>query len=343
MQKILITGGNGFIAFNFIRMMLKTDYDIVSIDNLSLSKYLNHETINIKSDKFEFIECDIVSNDMCELIKKYKFNAIVNFAAESHVDKSIHSSNLFVDTNIRGVNNLLACCNDLIKQGILSNDFRFIQVSTDEVYGSLTQTEPAFTESSILKPTNPYSASKASADLVAMAYFKTHHFPVMLTRCSNNFGPYQYPEKLIPLAINNIINNKKIPIYGNGQQIRDWIYVEDHCLGIKKVLEQGRLGEVYNFGGYSELTNLEIIENIIKIMEPNETSNQYIEHVEDRPGHDTRYAINAEKVLNELGWKPSHNFMNAIDETVNWYINNSEWSQNIIQTEQYKNWVEKQY
>ena len=343
MQKILITGGNGFIAFNFIRMMLKTDYDIVSIDNLSLSKYLNHETINIKSDKFEFIECDIVSNDMCELIKKYKFNAIVNFAAESHVDKSIHSSNLFVDTNIRGVNNLLACCNDLIKQGILSNDFRFIQVSTDEVYGSLTQTEPAFTESSILKPTNPYSASKASADLVAMAYFKTHHFPVMITRCSNNFGPYQYPEKLIPLAINNIINNKKIPIYGNGQQIRDWIYVEDHCLGIKKVLEQGRLGEVYNFGGYSELTNLEIIENIIKIMKPNETSNQYIEHVEDRPGHDTRYAINAEKVLNELGWKPSHNFMNAIDETVNWYINNSEWSQNIIQTEQYKNWVEKQY
>ena len=324
-------------------MMLKSDYDIVSIDNLSLSKYLNHETINIKSDKFKFIECDIGSNDVCELIKNYQFDAIVNFAAESHVDKSIHSSNLFVDTNIRGVNNLLACCNDLIKQGILSNDFRFIQVSTDEVYGSLTQTEPAFTESSILKPTNPYSASKASADLVAMAYFKTHHFPVMLTRCSNNFGPYQYPEKLIPLAINNIINNKKIPIYGNGQQIRDWIYVEDHCLGIKKVLEQGRLGEVYNFGGYSELTNLEIIENIIKIMEPNETSNQYIEHVEDRPGHDTRYAINAEKVLNELGWKPSHNFMNAIDETVNWYINNSEWSQNIIQTEQYKNWVEKQY
>ena len=343
MQKILITGGNGFIAFNFIRMMLKTDYDIVSIDNLSLSKYLNHKTINIKSDKFEFIECDIASNDVCELIKKYKFDAIVNFAAESHVDKSIQSSNLFVDTNIRGANNLFACCNDLIKQGILSNDFRFIQVSTDEVYGSLTQTEPAFTESSILKPTNPYSASKASADLVAMAYFKTHHFPVMITRCSNNFGPYQYPEKLIPLAINNIVNNKKIPIYGNGQQIRDWIYVEDHCLGIKKALEQGRLGEVYNFGGYSELTNLEIIENIINIMKPNETSNQNIKHVEDRPGHDTRYAINAEKALNELGWKPAHNFMNAIDETVNWYINNNEWSQNIIQTEQYKNWMEKQY
>ena len=343
MNRLLITGGNGFIAFNYIKMMLEADYEIVSIDNLSLSKFLNHETINIKSDKFKFIECDIVSNDVCELIKEYKFDAIVNFAAESHVDKSIHSSNLFVDTNIRGVNNLLACCNYLTKQGVLSNKFRFIQVSTDEVYGSLSQTEPAFTESSIISPTNPYSASKASADLLAMAYFKTHNFPVMITRCSNNFGPYQYPEKLIPLVINNIVNNKKVPIYGNGQQIRDWIYVEDHCFGIKKVLEQGRLGEVYNFGGYSELTNLKILENIIKIMKPNETSNQHIEHVEDRPGHDTRYAINAEKALNELGWKPSHNFMNAIDETVNWYINNSEWSQNIMQTDQYKNWVEKQY
>ncbi len=343
MKKILITGGNGFIAFNFIKMMLKTDYDIVSIDNLSLSKYLNHETINIKSNKFKFIECDIVSNDVCEFIKKYKFDAIVNFAAESHVDKSIHSSNLFVDTNIKGTNNLLACCNDFIKNGLLSNEFRFIQVSTDEVYGSLTQTELAFTESSILKPTNPYSASKASADLIAMAYFKTHNFPVIITRCSNNFGPYQYPEKLIPLAINKIANNKKIPIYGNGQQIRDWIYVEDHCLGIKKVLEQGRLGQVYNFGGYSELANLEIIENIIKIMKPNETSNQYIEYVEDRPGHDTRYAINAEKALNELSWKPSHNFVKAINETVNWYINNSKWSQNIIQTDQYLKWMEKQY
>lgn len=343
MRKILITGGNGFIAFNFIKMMLETDYEIVSIDNLSLSKYLNHETINIKSDKLKFIECDIVSNDVCELIKKYKFDAIVNFAAESHVDKSIHSSSLFVDTNIRGANNLLACCNDLIKNGILSNDFRFIQVSTDEVYGSLSKTEPAFTESSILKPTNPYSASKASADLIAMAYFKTHHFPVIITRCSNNYGPYQYPEKLIPLVINNISNNKKIPVYGNGEQIRDWIYVKDHCFGIKKALEQGQLGQVYNFGGYSELTNLEIIETIIKLMKPVESSNQLIEHVKDRPGHDTRYAINAEKALNELDWKPSHNFKDAINETVNWYISNNEWSQNIMQTEQYLNWMEKQY
>ena len=343
MNRLLITGGNGFIAFNFIKIILENDYDIVSIDNLSLSKYLNHETINIESDKFKFIECDITSNDVCELIKNYQFDAIVNFAAESHVDKSIHSSNLFVDTNIRGTNNLLACCNDLFKKGVLSNNFRFIQVSTDEVYGSLTKTEPAFTETSILKPTNPYSATKASADLICMSYYKTHRFPVMITRCSNNYGPYQYPEKLIPLAVNKIASNKKIPIYGNGQQIRDWIYVEDHCLGIKKVLEQGRLGEVYNFGGYSELTNMEIIENIIQIMKPNDTTNQYIEHVDDRPGHDTRYAINAEKALNELGWKPSHKFSDAIDETVNWYLNNREWSQNIMQTDQYKNWVEKQY
>jgi len=343
MKKILITGGNGFIAFNFIKMMLKTDYYIFSIDNLSLSEYLNHDSINIKSDKFKFITCDISSNDACELIKKYKFDVIVNFAAESHVDKSIYSSNLFVDTNIRGVNSLLTCCNDLIKKGDLPGEFRFIQVSTDEVYGSLTQTEPAFTESSILKPTNPYSATKASADLICMSYFKTHHFPVMITRCSNNYGPYQYPEKLIPLAINKIINNKKIPIYGNGQQIRDWIYVEDHCLGIKKVLERGRLGEVYNFGGNSELTNIKIIENIIHIMRPNETTSQYIEHVEDRPGHDTRYAINAEKALNELGWEPSHKFSDAINETVNWYINNNEWSQNIMQTNQYKSWVKRNY
>jgi dTDP-glucose 4,6-dehydratase len=342
-MKLLITGGNGFIAFNFIELMLKASHDVVSIDNLCLSSYLNHQHGNTSFDRFKFIKCDIVSNDVCDLIKKYKFDAIVNFAAESHVDKSIHSSNLFIDTNIKGTNNLLACCNDFIKTGVLSNDFRFIQVSTDEVYGSLSASEPAFTESSNLKPTNPYSASKASADLVAMAYFKTHHFPVMITRCSNNFGPYQYPEKLIPLAINNIINNNKIPIYGNGQQTRDWIYVEDHCLGIKKVIEQGCLGEVYNFGGYSELTNLEIIENIVKIMRPNETSGSYVKHVEDRPGHDTRYAINADKALNELDWKPSHNFMNSINKTVNWYINNNEWSKNIMQTDQYKNWMEKQY
>ena len=176
-----------------------------------------------------------------------------------------------------------------------------------------------------------------------MAYYKTHNFPVIITRCSNNFGPYQYPEKLIPLAINNIATNKKIPIYGNGQQIRDWIYVEDHCSGIKKVLEQGHLGQVYNFGGYSELTNLDVIETIINIMKPNETTSQYIEHVRDRPGHDTRYAINAEKALNELAWKPSNNFMDAINETVNWYINNNEWSQNIMQTDQYLKWMEKQY
>jgi dTDP-glucose 4,6-dehydratase len=165
----------------------------------------------------------------------------------------------------------------------------------------------------------------------------------MITRCSNNYGPYQYPEKLIPLAINKIVNSKKIPIYGNGQQIRDWIYVEDHCSGIKKVLEQGDLGQVYNFGGYSELTNLEIIEKIIQIIRPNESSSQYIEHVDDRPGHDTRYAINADKALNELGWKPLHKLSDAIDETVNWYMNNNEWSQNIMQTDQYKNWMEKQY
>jgi dTDP-glucose 4,6-dehydratase len=343
MKKLLITGGNGFIAFNFIKLMTESGYDIVSIDNLSLSKFLNHQLVDIDSEKFTFIECDIMSDDVCELIKKYKFDAIVNFAAESHVDKSIHSSNLFIDTNIKGVNNLLTCCNDLIKNGALSNEFRFIQVSTDEVYGSLTQTEPAFTESSILKPTNPYSASKASADLVAMAYYKTHNFPIIITRCSNNFGPYQYPEKLIPLAINNITINKKIPIYGNGQQIRDWIYVDDHCSGIKKVLEQGHLGQVYNFGGYSELTNIEVIETIIKIMRPNETTSQHIEYVRDRPGHDTRYAINSEKALNELAWKPSNNFMNAINETVNWYIKNKEWSQNITQTDQYLEWMEKQY
>ena len=342
-MKLLITGGNGFIAFNFIQLMLKARHDIVSIDNLCLSSYLNHQHGNISSDRFKFIECDIMSHDVHELIKKYKFDAIINFAAESNVDKSIHSSNLFIDTNIKGTNNLLASCNELIKNGILSEQFRFIQVSTDEVYGSLKQTEPAFTELSILKPTNPYSASKASADLIAMAYFNTHNSPVMVTRCSNNFGPYQYPEKLIPLVINQIANNKKIPVYGDGQQIRDWIYVEDHCSGIKKVLEQGDLGQVYNFGGYSELTNLEIIKTIIKIMKPNETSSQYIEYVQDRPGHDRRYAINAEKALKQLGWKPSHNFMNAINETVKWYINNNEWSQNIMQTDQYKNWVEKQY
>ena len=165
----------------------------------------------------------------------------------------------------------------------------------------------------------------------------------MITRCSNNFGPYQYPEKLIPLAINNIAKNKKIPIYGNGQQIRDWIYVKDHCSGIKKVFEKGRLGQVYNFGGYSELTNLEIIETITKLMRPNKTSSQYIEHVQDRPGHDIRYAINADKAFDELGWKPLHNFTDAINETVNWYVNNNQWSQVIMQTEQYLNWMEKQY
>lgn len=343
MNKILITGGNGFIASNFISAMLKSGYNVVSIDNLTLTTYLNYKHSDIKSEKFKFIEFDILNNEIGELIKEHKFDSVINFAAESHVDKSIHSSNAFVDTNIKGTNNLISNCKDLLDKGILPKSFRFIQISTDEVYGSLLNNETGFTELTNLNPTNPYSASKASADLICLSYFKTHNFPVLITRCSNNYGPYQYPEKLIPLTINQLLSHKKVPVYGTGEQIRDWIYVGDHCNGIKKVLEHGRIGEIYNFGGNSELSNLDVIKSICKFIKPSENVNSHIEYIEDRPGHDIRYSIDSSKSINELHWKPAYNFRDAIEDTINWYINHKKWSNRIIESDQYTQWMDKHY
>jgi len=343
MDKILITGGNGFIATNFITLMLKSGYNVVSIDNLTLSTYLNFKHSTIDSKNFKFIKFDILDNKIGDLIREYKFDYVINFAAESHVDKSIRSSNMFVDTNIRGTNNLISNCMNLLEEGVLPESFRFIQISTDEVYGSLKNNEPSFSELTNLNPTNPYSASKASADLMCLSYFKTHNFPVLITRCSNNYGPYQYPEKLIPLTINQLIAHKKVPVYGNGKQIRDWIFVEDHCNGIKKVLEHGCVGEIYNFGGNSELSNLDVIGTICQLINPGENLSAHIEHIQDRPGHDTRYSIDSSKSINELEWKPTHNFESAIKDTVSWYVANKKWSSRIIKSDHYTQWMENHY
>lgn len=342
-MKILVTGGNGFIGYNFILMALHTGYKVISVDNLSVSSYRNDNELVELNGSYKFHEKDIRDNDLKKFIGDYKFNAIINFAAQTHVDKSIHSDAEFISSNIIGVHNMIASIKELLDKKSLPENFKFIQISTDEVYGSLSSNEDAFTEKSFINPTNPYSASKASADLLCMSYYKTHSFPVAITRCSNNYGPYQYPEKLIPLTIQKIQNSDRVPIYGDGRQIRDWIHVEDHCRGIMRVLESGQCGEIYNFGGYSEIANISCVKKIINQISPGEDCNKYIEYVKDRLGHDTRYAINPKKSFDKLNWKPKYNFDEGILQTVNWYKNNKQWLTNHCESDTYLKWVEKNY
>ena len=317
-MRLLVTGGAGFIGSCFIRHMLNKypDYKIINLDLLTYCGNLENLSDIENNQNYVFVKgniCDkaLVRNLISEV------DCIVNFAAESHVDNSIKTPEIFIETNVKGTLNLLQAANEI---GIK----RFVQISTDEVYGSLK--EGYFYETTPLAPNSPYSASKASADMIAMAYYKTFNLPVLITRCSNNYGEYQYPEKLIPCVISQLLKNQKVPVYGDGSNVRDWLYVYDHCEAIDTVLHMGRIGEVYNIGGHNEKTNIEITRLILKTMGKDES---YIEYVNDRLGHDKRYAISNDKITTELGWKPQVNFEDGIKHTIEWYLNNFKWISNI--------------
>ena len=350
---ILITGGAGFIGSNFVLDWLKDRKaeGIVNLDKLSYAG--NLATLDsLKSDpRHIFVHGDIGDNELVtKLLNEHEPRAIVNFAAESHVDRSIHTPAEFVQTNIVGTFNLLECgrayWNALDESKKAT--FRFHHVSTDEVYGSLSSNEPAFTETNPYEPNSPYSASKAASDHLVRAWFHTYGFPVITTNCSNNYGPYHFPEKLIPLVILNAINGKSLPIYGDGQQIRDWLYVGDHCSAIREVLAKGKLGETYNIGGWNEKANIEVVKTICSILDglkPRADGKSYAEQitfVKDRPGHDRRYAIDASKVKRELGWSPKETFDTGIRKTVQWYLDNPVWIEGVV-SGSYREWLQKQY
>ncbi len=338
MRKILVTGGAGFIGSNYIKTVLneRDDIEIINLDKLTYAGNLEN-LIDVESKKnYTFIKGDITNNELVEYIfTKYKINEVINFAAESHVDRSILGSEVFYRTNVIGTNVLL----EASRRHEVN---RFLQISTDEVYGSLGETG-FFTEKTPLSPNSPYSSSKAGADMMALAFYHTYKMPILITRCSNNYGPYQFPEKLIPLMIINALNNKKLPVYGDGKNVRDWIYVIDHNKAIQLVLDKGVPGEVYNIGAENEMQNIQIIKLILGILGKSE---DLIEYVKDRPGHDRRYAIDATKIKTELNWKPEFSFEEAIVKTVNWYLENKQWWERIISgsyKDYYKNLYGKNY
>lgn len=320
-MKILVTGGAGFIGSCFIRHMLHNhpDYKIVNLDALTYAGNLENLYDVKDNPNYEFIHGDICDKKLVPQIVS-GVDAIVNFAAESHVDRSITGPEVFIETNIKGTLNLLQAAKEFHIE-------RYLQVSTDEVYGSLGK-DGYFTEKTPLAPNSPYSASKASADMLVRAYYETYGLPTLITRCSNNYGPYQYPEKLIPFFISRLLKDEKVPVYGDGMNVRDWIYVYDHCAAIDAVLHKGTPGQTYNVGGHNEKTNLEITKLILDAMNKDES---FIEHVEDRLGHDKRYAICNDKITGELGWEPSVSFEEGILLTIDWYLNNQKWIKSIEQ------------
>lgn len=338
-MKVLVTGGAGFIGSNFIRYMFKTypDYTIINLDKLTYAGNLENlkdieEQDQGSEKRYRFIRGDIADSDLVNSIAEKGLDAIINFAAESHVDRSIENSRVFTETNVLGTHVLLDAA-------LRYKVNRFIQISTDEVYGSLGPTGK-FIETTPLSPNSPYSASKASADLLTRSYFETYGLSTIITRCSNNYGPYQFPEKLIPLFITNALSDQNLPLYGDGLNVRDWIFVEDHCSAIAMVLHHGKIGEVYNIGGNSEKTNLEITKTILKELSKPES---LISYVKDRPGHDRRYAIDCTKMCRELGWYQKYDFQTGIKETVKWYLDNKSWWTKIKTGEYlefYKRWYE---
>ena len=349
---ILVTGGAGFIGANFILDWLREgDEPVLNLDKLTYAGNLETLAELTGDPRYAFVQGDIGDQKQIDaLLTQHRPRAVINFAAESHVDRSIHGPGEFIQTNIVGTFNLLesvrayfATLNEADKAA-----FRFLHVSTDEVYGSLAKADPAFTETHQYEPNSPYSASKAASDHLVRAYHHTYGLPVLTTNCSNNYGPYQFPEKLIPLMIVNALAGKALPIYGDGQQIRDWLYVSDHCAAIRRVLEAGRLGETYNIGGWNEKPNLDIVHAICGLLDelrPHANGKRYVEqitYVTDRPGHDRRYAIDASKIERELGWKPAETFATGIRKTVIWYLENQPWIEN-VQSGAYREWVEKNY
>lgn len=336
MKTILVTGGAGFIGSNFVKMMLKKhpNYKIINIDTLTYAGNLENLKDIERKTNYTFIRADIRDREKIEKIfKNNEVTSVVNFAAESHVDRSIEEPEVFLTTNIIGTQVLLDIAKQYWKKNLddkyckeYKPGVKFLQVSTDEVYGTLGETG-MFVETTPLMPNSPYSASKASGDMIVRTYNKTFGMPVNITRCSNNYGPYQFPEKLIPLMINNCLKEKSLPVYGDGMQVRDWLHVSDHCSAIDAVLHNGRAGEVYNIGGNNEKANIEIIKLIIKTLGKSEN---LIKYVKDRPGHDRRYAIDSAKITTELGWEPVYTFERGMKETIQWYLDNTEWIENIV-------------
>ena len=358
---LLVTGGAGFIGANFVLDWLTASNEpIINLDKLTYAG--NPETLaNLQGDaRHQLVQGDIGDSELVgRLLAEHQPRAVVNFAAESHVDRSIHGPGEFIETNIVGTFRLLESVrgywtglsdSSLREQGLAptKSSFRFLHVSTDEVYGSLGKGDPAFSETHRYEPNSPYSASKAASDHLVRAWHHTYGLPVLTTNCSNNYGPYHFPEKLIPLMIVNALAGKPLPVYGDGMQIRDWLYVKDHCSAIRRVLEAGRLGEVYNVGGWNEKPNIEIVQTVCKLldeMRPKQDGTSYasqITYVIDRPGHDRRYAIDARKLEAELGWKPAETFETGIRKTVEWYLDNPEWVAH-VQSGAYREWVSKNY
>ena len=349
---ILVTGGAGFIGVNFIlEWMRANDEPILNLDILTYAGNCESLAALAGDPRYAFVQGDIGDQALIDaLLSEHRPRVVVNFAAESHVDRSIHGPGEFIQTNIVGTFKLLesvrayyATLDDVEK-----SVFRFLHVSTDEVYGSLASGDPAFTEMNRYEPNSPYSASKAASDHLVRAYHHTYGVPVLTTNCSNNYGPYQFPEKLIPLMIVNALAGKPLPIYGDGQQIRDWLYVTDHCSAIRRAIESGRLGETYNIGGWNEKPNLDIVHAICDLLDelrPRADGKPYseqISYVTDRPGHDRRYAIDARKIERELGWRPAETFSTGIRKTVQWYLDNPEWVAN-VQSGAYRVWLAKNY
>ena len=348
MKTILVTGGAGFIGSNFVKLMLENhpEYKIINIDSLTYAGNLENLKDIDGSPNYEFIKVDIRDREEVEeIFKNNEITSVVNFAAESHVDRSIEEPEVFLTTNIIGTQVLLDTAKKYWK--VNPNDkyckeykpgVKFLQVSTDEVYGALGETG-MFVETMPLMPNSPYSASKASADMIVRAYNETFGMPVNITRCSNNYGPYQFPEKLIPLMINNCLKEKDLPVYGDGMQVRDWLHVSDHCTAIDTVLHKGKVGEVYNIGGNNEKANIEIVKLIIGTLGKSEG---LIKYVKDRPGHDRRYAIDNTKITTELGWEPAYTFEQGMKETIQWYLENTKWIENIISGD-YANYYDRMY
>lgn len=349
---ILVTGCAGFIGSNFVHNWLSlSDEVVVNLDKLTYAGNL----ANLESFKNDlrhvFVHGDI--RDVClvsDLLARYQPRAILNFAAESHVDRSIHGPGDFIQTNVMGTFNLLECVRAYWQElPVQKKDaFRFLHVSTDEVYGTLSPTDPPFAETKNYEPNSPYSASKAASDHLVRAWHHTYGLPVLTTNCSNNYGPYHFPEKLIPLVLLNALSGKPLPIYGDGQQVRDWLYVQDHCRAITRVLEAGRVGETYNIGGWNEKPNLEVVNTLCAVLDelkPRADGKKYAEqivYVKDRPGHDRRYAIDARKIESELGWKPEETFETGIRKTVEWYLANQDWVETVT-SGAYRQWLEKHY
>lgn len=349
---IIVTGGAGFIGANFVLQALKgSQRGVVNLDKLTYAGNLQTLQSIINCPNYFFYRGDIGDKSLVsKLLSQHRPIAIINFAAESHVDRSIHSPQDFIQTNIVGTFNLLESARSYFDtlEGSEKDRFRFLHVSTDEVYGTLGKSAPAFLETNPFEPNSPYAASKAASDHLVRAWFHTYGLPVLTTNCSNNYGPYQFPEKLIPLVIHNALKGKPLPIYGDGLQVRDWLYVTDHCEAIHTVLYKGKLGETYNIGGKNEKTNISVVQTICSILDqlkPRSDQKSYAEQiifVKDRSGHDRRYAINASKIASELGWRPKETFETGIRKTVQWYLDNQDWVEGVV-SGSYRDWVSKQY